>query len=261
MLKQFARNSAVKLFSLAARMRLHRVPLFDRAFLASYSIYKQYFEAGPIDGLKEFVPPGALVIDVGANVGFFTVRFADWVDRGRVIAIEPEEANYNNLLSTLRRAGLQERVQAVRAVAAEQRGTRFLELNPLHPADHKLSLDDTGIPTVAVTIDDLAHEQDGLTVTLIKIDVQGAELLVLRGAAEVLRTAHPALFIELHEKGLNKFGTSTPAVLDYLSGFGYVPNWLARDGIHRRTSLGEIQAMVARGGYVDVLFLADVVSR
>ena len=99
-------------------MRLHRVPPLDRAFLACYSIYKRYFEAGPIDGLKQFAPHGALVIDVGANVGFFAVRFAKWVDGGRVIAIEPEEANYNHLLSTLRRAGLLDRVQVIRAVAA-----------------------------------------------------------------------------------------------------------------------------------------------
>lgn len=258
MLKQFARNSAVKLFSLAARMRLHRIPLFNRAFLASYSIYKQYFEAGPIDGLKEFVPPGALVIDVGANVGFFAVRFARWVGgSGKVIAIEPEEENFGHLLSALGRAGVLDRVQAIKAVAAAEPGTRLLEINPLHPADHKLSVDDSGTPVAAVTIDELARAEPAPKATLIKIDVQGAEMLVLRGAAEVLRTARPALFIELHDDSLRRFGTSSAAVLNYLSGFGYVPHWLEHGRAHQKTDLEGIRAAAARSGYVDVLFLAD----
>ena len=82
-------------------------------------------------------------------------------------------------------------------------------------------------------------------------------MLVLRGATEVLRSAKPALFVELHEEGLNKFGSSISDMLGYLSGFGYTPNWLDRDGSHRGTSLAEIQAVVARIGYVDVLFLGD----
>jgi hypothetical protein len=57
-----------------------------------YLVQKQYFEAGPIDRLREFVPAGSLVIDVGTNVGFFSLRFASWVgDCGKVVAIEPED--------------------------------------------------------------------------------------------------------------------------------------------------------------------------
>ena len=84
---------------------MDRVGPFNRLFLAVYGIYKRYFEAGPIDRLQEFVPPGSLVIDVGANVGFFSLRFARWVGaEGKVIAIEPEERNCNNLVEAVARA-------------------------------------------------------------------------------------------------------------------------------------------------------------
>src|SRR5882757_11076400 len=107
MLAVFIRDSAVKLFGLAAKLGLQRLPLFNRAFLALYPLYKKYFEAGPIDRLREFVPSGSLVIDVGANVGFFSVRFAEWVgDGGKVISIEPEDRNYDSLVWALRREGL-----------------------------------------------------------------------------------------------------------------------------------------------------------
>ena len=256
MFQGFVRNSAVKLFGLIAKLGLHRLPPFDRVFLALYALYKRYFEAGPIDRLKEFVPSGSLVIDVGANVGFFSLRFARWVgDGGKVISIEPEDRNYNSLVSALEREGLLDRVEALKAVAAALPGMTHLEINPLHPADHKLSRDGTGLPVTAVTLDELVQEKGHLRPALVKIDVQGAEMLVLKGADNILNIAGPALFIELHEDGLRKFDTSVSAILDHLSGYGYEAYWLMRAGAHRNASPAEIHAKVAQIGYVDVLFL------
>jgi len=256
MLGSFLRNSAVGLFGLATKLGLQRLPLFNRTFLALYALYKTHFEAGPIDRLREFVPGGSLVIDVGANVGFFTLRFARWAgDNGKVIAIEPEEHNYNSLILALERAGTLGRVDALQAVATDRPGITFLEINPLHPADHKLSRDGTGLSVTAVTLDGLVPDKGHLRPALVKIDVQGAEMLVLRGAADLLRLAAPALFIELHEAGLNRFGTSVSAILDLLAGSGYQAYWLVRAGPHRNASPAEIHAKVARIGYVDVLFL------
>jgi FkbM family methyltransferase len=256
MFQSLIRNSAVKLFGLVAKPGLHRFPGLNRIFLVLYAVYKQYFEAGPIDRLREFVPSGSLVIDVGANVGFFSLRFAKWVgDDGKVISIEPEDRNYDSLISALKRGGLLARVDAWKAVAAAVPGMTFLEINPLHPADHKLSRDGIGLPVTAVTLDDLVQDKGPLRPALVKIDVQGAEMLVLKGATNILRSAGPALFIELHEEGLNKFGTSVSAILDHLSEYNYEAYWLMRTGAHRRASPAEIQEKVARIGYFDVLFL------
>src|SRR5665213_2879020 len=106
MFQSLVRNSAVRLFGLVANL-VQRFPPLNRAFLAFYALYKEYFEAGPIDRLREFVPAGCLVIDVGANVGFFSIRFAKWVgDGGKVISIEPEDRNYSHLLASLQREKL-----------------------------------------------------------------------------------------------------------------------------------------------------------
>ena len=97
-------------------------------------------------------------------------------------------------------------------------GMTHLEINPLHPADHKLSRDGTGLPVTAVTLDELVRDKGHLRPALVKIDVQGAEMLVLKGADNILDIAGPALFIELHEDGLRKFDTSVSAILDHLFG-------------------------------------------
>jgi FkbM family methyltransferase len=256
MLTVFIRNSAVKLFWLITKLRLERVPLFNRAYLALYMVYKRYIEAGPIERLKEFVPAGSLVIDVGANVGFFTLRFAKWVgDGGKVIAIEPEDRNYANLVEAIEREGFSGRVEPLKAVAAATSGELFLEINPVNHADHKISRDGTGLPTSAVTLDQLVPDKAVLRPALVKIDVQGAEMMVLEGAAETLRLSGPALFIEMHEAGLNMFGVSISAILDRLAKHGYEAYWLARSGPHIRANPPEIHARANRSGYVDVLFL------
>ena len=254
MFQSFIRNSAVGLFRLTARLGLDRLPVLDRIFLSFYAMYKQHFEAGPIDRLREFVPSGSTVIDVGANVGFFSLRFAKWVgDGGRVISIEPEDRNYDRLIAALKRADLLNRVEALKAAASAAAAMTFLEINPLHPADHKLSRDGTGLAVRAVALDDLVRDRSSLS--LIKIDVQGAEMLVLEGAAGILKTCGPALFVELHEEGLRKFGTSVTAILSYLSQYGYEGYWLVRRGPPEKASPADIHARVARIGYVDVLFL------
>jgi FkbM family methyltransferase len=244
---------------LSAKFGIHRFPGFNRVFIALYPVYKRYFEAGPVNQLREFVPSGSLVIDVGANVGFFSARFADWVgDDGKVISIEPEDQNYNSLISALKRAGLLGRVQPLKSVATAEPGATFLEINPLHPADHKLSRNGVGVPVTAVTLDGLMdglmQEQCPLLLALVKIDVQGAEMLVLQGMTGILKNAGPALFIELCEHGLSKFGASVSAVLNLLAKNGYEAHWLTGAG-RKRASRSEIHARIARAEYVDVLFL------
>jgi FkbM family methyltransferase len=256
MLQNLIRKSAVGLFGLVARSGVHRVPVIERGFLALYAAYKRYVEAGPIERLQEFVPEGSLVIDVGANVGFFSTRFARWAGAsGKVIAIEPEARNHASLVSALRREGLESRVRVLKAVAAATPGPTFLEINELHPADHKLSRDGSGIAVDAVTLDSLVEDKGALRPALVKVDVQGAEMLVLQGASEILRLSGAALFIELDEKALRKFGTSVAAVLDYLAQYGYQPFWLRPTGNHDRTDAAGIAARVGLNGYVDVLFL------
>lgn len=253
MLQNIIRDFAVHLFGLASRLGVQRLPMFNPIFLTLYSGYKRYVEAGPVDQLRAFVPNESIVIDVGANVGFFSVRFAEWVGpRGKVIAIEPEERNYNGLLAALKRARLLERVETFQAVAAAEPGTAHLELNPLHPADHKLSQSDAGVPVTAVTLDNLIADKGPLRPALVKIDVQGAEMLVLQGMTSLLEIAGPALFIELAEQGLNRYGSSVSAILGLLAGHGYEAFWLTPSG-PQTASQSDILAR-AKTGYVDVLF-------
>ena len=222
-----------------------------RLFFALYATYKRLFEARLVGGLRAFVGEGSCVIDVGANVGFFTTRFARWVGpRGCVVAIEPEASTHAELVRGLAARALAGRVRTHRAAADSRGGSALLLVNPDHPGDHRLGEEGEPVPTV--TLDDLVPA--AAKVSFIKIDVQGAEMRVLSGAAAVLARDRPALFVEIDPGGLARYGAGIDPLLSWLASRGYAPHRLDR-GRPRPLPRAELDRVLARRGYTDVLFL------
>ncbi len=225
-----------------------------RLFFHLYDIYKEWLEAGEIDLLRAWIPSGGTVVDVGSNVGFFALRFAKWVGtHGRVVAIEPEQRNFEELTRRLALRGYAARVTTHHAVADRVSGEVLLDVNPDHPGDHKIGAQ--GIPVPARKLDELVSDLPR-PICLIKIDVQGAEQRVLDGAAEILRKDKPALFIEIDPRGLERFGTTADRLFNHLAEFGYRPHRLTMAGAVALTAEALVRAL-SRTGYTDVLFLYD----
>jgi len=220
-------------------------------------IYKSHLEAGDISHLRPFVRPGSVVIDVGANVGFFTRKFAGWVsDGGKVLAIEPEPVNVESLRRTVARAGLNSVVEIIEAVAAESEGEHHLVVNPDHPGDHRIG--ETGLKVRSTTIDSLVAWNGWQTVSLMKIDVQGAEELVLVGAEETLERFHPALFVEVDDNALRRLGSNANRLLDFLWTRGYLPHRLNKSGVPSLISFDSINNLIEEEKkYFDILFIVS----
>lgn len=224
------------------------------AFRSAYTGYKRFIEAGHLWPLRPLVAPGTSVIDVGANLGFFTLEFARWVcDGGKVIAIEPETVNYGRLCRAVTRAGVTHRVETVQAAAAETIGEVGLIVNRRHPGDHRIG--DGGVRVPAVTIDSLLMARGWPCVSLIKIDVQGSESRVLAGAEETLRVVHPALFIEVCDEALRMSQSSAEHVVGGLYNRGYSAYRTAREGIVGPMTDSQALGETRKEHYVDLLFL------
>jgi len=226
-------------------------------FETAYEVYKELLEAGEVKHLAPHVKQGSTVIDVGANVGFFTKRFAKWAGpTGKVVAIEAEELNYQRLLKRIAKEGLGNQVEPLQAAVAEKPGTLMLQLNPDHPGDHKLGED--GVPVQAVTLDGLVEERGWPEVSFIKIDVQGAEMRVFSGAEELLKRMKPALFVEVDDAHLKVQGTSAEKLIQHLVTLGYAPHRVEKQGISNAMSPeGALALVSAPGSYTDFLFLAS----
>lgn len=170
--------------------------------------------------------PGDEFVDVGANVGFFSLLAARLVgSTGRVVAIEALPANVAALEANARRNRL-DQISCVPVAASDQVGQAVLVV-----ADHPggAALEAAGAPPDAsgrltvetVTIDDLVERGVIRSPRLVKIDVEGAEAAVLAGMATTLRRQRPVVIVELDGADDAKLATRRADVLPLLEDAGY----------------------------------------
>ena len=218
MIKQFFQNSVLYAYQLVKDTGFLTTPTGQKLSRNAYFLYKNIYEPN-LNHLKAMIAPDSTIIDVGANIGFLSIKFSKWISKkGLVIAIEPEPLNVQILKQTLGEKKISN-VEVINGAAAEKEGTLFLKLNPLNPADHRLS--DQGIPIKAFTIDSLLDGKGCLPVSLIKIDVQGAEPRVLQGAKNTISQYKPIIFIEIDDESLNAAGFTSNGLIDLLRSYGY----------------------------------------
>jgi FkbM family methyltransferase len=160
-----------------------------------------------VDAFRAAAGPGTVALDVGANVGAYTLLLGQWVQPGGcVYAFEPAPAALHGLAKHVALNGLDAVVRVVRAAAAASTGTATLAVDGISGAN-RLAESPGGERVETVTIDDFCR-REGIRPSFIKIDVEGAELGVLRGARETIAAAGGglALFVEMHPSTWREMG-------------------------------------------------------
>lgn len=215
--------------------------------------------------VRNLVKPGDTVVDVGANIGYITARLADIVGPvGRVYAIEPVPETYDLLTRTVRRLKL-ESVRPVHACAssrsgevtmeipaAQQGGENLYESRIIDPLGSDTSGRRVSVP--ALTLDEIVEDAKG-PVTFVKIDVEGHEGEVIRGAAGLLARHQPALYIEVTGNP-DERGTPAAQLFEELMRLGYNPFWLnGKQLVPRKICEKSIDYLFLMYRHVDLLSL------
>lgn len=153
-------------------------------------------EAATFEILKECLRQGDVVFDVGANVGAYVVWLANDARARHVVAIEPDGENYATLKANVG-INAKERVTCLPLAAADREGLRkflhdgdawgYLEGSTLLPERNQTSRGFDYVP--CCTLDGLVRDGVALAPDILLIDVDGAEILVLQGAKESLRSS------------------------------------------------------------------------
>jgi FkbM family methyltransferase len=172
--------------------------------------------------------PGMTLVDAGANVGLFSIPAAMIVDGGRVFAFEPSLLTYKRLVKNARLNHLSN-LNAVRSALGDYAGEAHLSVN----VAGKDGLNTIGKPThpqcevarkesVPITTLDMFLAQNGVTnVDAMKIDVEGAEPLVLRGATKLLARPDAPLILFECSMLTAGFGHHPVESVWLLEGLGY----------------------------------------
>ncbi len=171
--------------------------------------------------LLETLSAGDVFFDVGAHVGWYSLAAAGRIaPGGRVVAFEASRRNHRYLARHLALNRLSE-VEALHLGVADTPGRRAFTPGSGTGTGR---LSDEGSETVEVTSLDAYCRAHDLWPKVVKIDVEGGEVEVLDGAAELLAAHRPTLFLSTHGEGLKA------ACLDRLRPFGYRADPLDRRG-------------------------------
>jgi FkbM family methyltransferase len=192
--------------------------------------------------LATLCKPGFVFYDIGAHLGFFSFGVANRIGpKGRVFAFEPEPENCVRLKEMVIRNNLQSRVNVVEAAAWSytcsggvpfRRGSSKahggVQADGIAPvlADGEIQL------VSAMSLDDFLRKGNP-GADLVKIDVEGAECEVLKGAEELFSRYRPALLCEVHHEQAARW------ITEWLLAKGYVGEWSIPKELYPRLLLGQ----------------------
>lgn len=181
--------------------------------------------------LRDFVAEvdsrNADVWDVGAAIGLFGIPAAKVTD-GIVVAFEPFPQQLDRLRTNVSENGADRSLEVFDVALAAERGQRAFDTETA-----ELSTDGTGRRVEVWPGDEFAAEREVPTPDVLKIDVEGAEVAVLEGLSETLRSGDcDVVYVEVHPERVGQFGASEDDVDALLGSYGYDHGVLqtSRDG-------------------------------
>lgn len=190
-----------------------KVRCYPDSTIAQHVIQRSEFhDWGTAKVITEFLRPGDLFVDVGANIGLYTLAAA--AKKARVVAVEPSAKNRSRLEENIALNGFADVCVKACAVGEESGELPFCD------ADARAHVEVGGQgPTVPIrTLDELLPDGE---VSLLKVDVEGFELAVFRGAAKAMRDGRlPVMLFEVNQLN-ERYGVTDATIYDYLQGHGY----------------------------------------
>lgn len=197
------------------------------------------YESHELEILLREAKNATVIFDIGANIGWYTLHLARAIAPrgGRVVAFEPiprtfaalrDNVRLNDIegVATLRNVGLGERAGEVEFYLPAVTGSVAASQRPLFEAQANEK-----IRARIERLDDVVRDLGVDRLDLLKCDIEGGELLMLRGGLETIRRFKPVLFLELLRKWSKAFGYHPNDVITLLAAEGYQCFAIADSGL------------------------------
>lgn len=167
---------------------------------------------------------GGLFVDIGANLGYFSLLWAASHPTSRCVAFEASTTNVELLRRNVQRNGFDQRIHVIPMAAGESRGTVSFDPGPAGQTGWG-GIAASGaadvVPVEMVRVDEVISDQQ---IALLKIDIEGAEAWALNGCDRLLRQrAVREVWFEQNKPRSKALGIPERAAIDYLRTVNYVP--------------------------------------
>lgn len=193
------------------------------------------YEAQNLQLYKEAIRPGMTVIDIGAHIGLFTLAAARITgSRGKVIAFEPDEHNFNLLQQNVAINGYWNVECRKQAISSKTGFANFFP-SPFNTGDHRLLFKGATrnpINIETLSLDDFI-EQTPMGIDVIKMDIQGAEAEAFKGMQHILESnPQIVLFCELSPSMLAEVGADPLTFLQSIEQLGFLLHFIDDMDLH-----------------------------
>lgn len=208
-----------------------------------HKLVEENFERAELHFVERLLRAGMVVLDIGAHRGLYTLLASKCVGRkGQVIAFEASPRECRRLVRHVRLNGCSNVRIEPHAVGSESGSADLYVVNGSCTWGNSLRAPVVFEPTFKIPVqvspvDDVLLELGISRVDFIKLDVEGAELSALKGAARLLRgVARPAILVEVQDIRTQPWGYPAKAIVEYLTRAGYRWFEVNADGSLRPTS-------------------------
>jgi FkbM family methyltransferase len=188
------------------------------------AIFLNAFEYTTCRAISTVLKPGDTFVDVGAHIGFFTLLAASIVgEKGRIVAFEPNVSTRARLIENVNQNGWGDRV-SVRPWGLSEESTTVDLCIPNDPnlatshASMRAQDDWRSYHRQSIEVrrlDDVWSPQD--PIHLVKFDIEGAELLALRGASQTIKATRPHVICEFNNKTAAAFGYDPMEIVEFFT--------------------------------------------
>lgn len=205
------------------------VNLFDG--FVSFGVLQGNWENAEVDFMLSWLKEGDGVIDAGANIGVFSLQAARAVgETGRVYAFEPMRNTFDMLARSVRANGFEKRCSLHNEGlgASEGEGSFHLSSHATNPGSSFISADARGERIRIRPLDSVDYER---RIRFLKMDVEGFEPHIIRGATATLARHAPVILTEFFPRSLREIGgMSGPGYVAMLEKLGYGMTVFSADG-------------------------------
>lgn len=212
------------------------------ADIASYLGYELFFngvyEPEMIQVLRTYLKQGNILVELGANEGYFTAIASQLVgSRGKVIAVEPQDRLQPIVRKNLSLNGC-ENVNVVQVAVSDKPGTItiFISADMNTGSTSAVKISRFSQPTQeipALPLKDIFEQQGLTTGELLKVDIEGYEYEAIMGSPDLFQSHRvKAIALELHPQHLAKRGLSEKTIVDFLESCGYTRSPLCSNTVY-----------------------------
>lgn len=198
-----------------------KIRCFPKSYTSDCVIHCGLYDYNEMHFMIRYLREEDSFLDIGANIGIYSIIAASKINSGSIYSFEALPENYARLQENIKLNRFQQ-VHAYPIAISDNKGTVALNIGEGDSLPFISNSHTTNTISVATeTLDNLLDNQDISQLTLAKIDIEGAELLALKGAANLLEKQRPIVWIMEINYTVNHFNYSQQDVVDFLESYDY----------------------------------------